>query len=190
MSLSCILISWYHQCWILAVQFNVDITYSNHDATWALFDTQCIVLSWDCSRYHMIISLWPSDAIWRQKYLGQYWLRWWFVAWQHQAVTWINVDWSSVRSSDIHIRAFSQERPQPWITKIRLKITYLKLHSNFPGANELSYTWPESAFGKGRHWLKWWFGWSGNRPPHEPNVIWILNAILWHQTNMKLTGLL
>ena len=26
---------------------------------------------------------------------------------------------------------------QPSMTKIRLKITYLKFHSNFPGANEL-----------------------------------------------------
>ena len=28
--------------------------------------------------------------------------------------------------------------PQPSITEIRLKITYLKFHSNFPGANEQS----------------------------------------------------
>ena len=48
------------------------------------------------------------------------------------------VDWSSVKSSDIHIRAISQEIPQPAITKIRLKITNLKFHSNFPGANELT----------------------------------------------------
>ena len=101
----------------------------------------------------------------------------------------LNQCWQIIsESSDIHIRALSQEKPQPSITKICLKITYLKFHSSFPVANELSYTWAESAFGKGRHWLRWWFGWSGNRPPHEPNVIWILNAILWHQTNMKLTG--
>ena len=31
----------------------------------------------------------------------------------------------------------SQEIPQPSITKISLKSTYLKFHSNFPGANEL-----------------------------------------------------
>ena len=30
--------------------------------------------------------------------------------------------------------------PQPWIIKIRLKIIYLKFHSNFPGANELKQT--------------------------------------------------
>ena len=49
----------------------------------------------------------------------------------------LNLDWSSVKPSDIHIRAISEEMPQPVITKIHLKITYLKFHSNFPGANEL-----------------------------------------------------
>ena len=42
-----------------------------------------------------------------------------------------------LKSSDIHSRAISQEMPQPSITKIHWKITYLKFHSNFPGANEL-----------------------------------------------------
>ena len=54
-----------------------------------------------------------------------------------QAITWTDVDESSVKSSDIHTRAISQEMPQPLITKICLKITYLKFHSNFPGNNEL-----------------------------------------------------
>ena len=54
-----------------------------------------------------------------------------------QAITWTKVDWSSLKSSDIHIRAISQKMPQPSITKICLKNTYLKFHSNFPGANEL-----------------------------------------------------
>ena len=36
----------------------------------------------------------------------------------------------------MHIRAISQEMPQPSITKICLKITCLKFHSNFPGAIE------------------------------------------------------
>ena len=38
---------------------------------------------------------------------------------------------------DIHIRAISQEMPQPSITEICLKITYLNFHSDFPGASEL-----------------------------------------------------
>ena len=70
--------------------------------------------------------------------LGQHWLRQWLVAWRHQANTWTNVDWSSVKSSDIHIRAISQAMPQPSITKICLKITYSKFHLNFPGANKLN----------------------------------------------------
>ena len=40
--------------------------------------------------------------------------------------------------NNIHIRAISQKMLQPSITKIQLKITYPKFHSNFPGANELS----------------------------------------------------
>ena len=43
--------------------------------------------------------------------------------------------WSS---SDIHLRSISQEIPQPSITKICLKITYLNFHSNSPGVNELN----------------------------------------------------
>ena len=54
-------------------------------------------------------------------------------AWQHQAITWTNFDWSSAKSNDIRIRAISQEMSQPSITEIRLKITYLKFHYNFPG---------------------------------------------------------
>ena len=62
--------------------------------------------------------------------LGQHWVK-------NDWITWTNVDWSSVNSRDIHIRAISQEMLQPTITKIHLKITYLKFDSYFPGANEL-----------------------------------------------------
>ena len=55
----------------------------------------------------------------------------------------LNVDWSSVKSSDIHIRANSQTIPHPAIIKSICKITNLKFHSNFPGVNELS--WFENA---------------------------------------------
>ena len=37
----------------------------------------------------------------------------------------------------MHIKAISQEMPQPSFTIICLKIRWLKFHSNFPGANEL-----------------------------------------------------
>ena len=48
---------------------------------------------------------------------------------------------SSVRSSDIHLRASSQEITQPSITEIiwKIKYMYLKFHSNFPGASELNF---------------------------------------------------
>ena len=45
--------------------------------------------------------------------------------------------WTSVRSSGVHLRAISYEIPQPPFTKISLKIIYLKLNWNLPGANEL-----------------------------------------------------
>ena len=41
------------------------------------------------------------------------------------------------------MRAISQEMPQPSITKISLKITYLKFYSNLSGANELSSFEPD-----------------------------------------------
>ena len=70
--------------------------------------------------------------------LGQHWLRQWLVALRHQAITWTNVDWSWVKTSDINIRAISQEMPQPSIPEICLKITHIKkIHSDFPGSNEL-----------------------------------------------------
>ena len=45
-----------------------------------------------------------------------------------QAITWTNVEFSSFKSSDIHIGAVSQEMPQPSITKIRLKLTYVTFY--------------------------------------------------------------
>ena len=59
-------------------------------------------------------------------------------AWRHQTITWTNVDLSSVSSSGIHLRVILQEIPQPSVTEISMKITYLKFCSNLPGANELS----------------------------------------------------
>ena len=74
------------------------------------------------------------------KDLCQHWLRSWLVAWRHQAITWTNVDLSSVRSNDIHLTAISQEITQQSIIEISLQITHLKFHSNVPGANELRDT--------------------------------------------------
>ena len=89
--------------------------------SWQKKKTHCGLVTPDCDRY-----------------LGQHWLRWWLDAWRHQAITGTNVDWSHVKSYDIHIRAISQQMPQTSISKIYLKITCLKFHSNIPGANELT----------------------------------------------------
>ena len=73
----------------------------------------------------LLNSSWTSDVIWPQRsgstshYLNE-------------AITWTNVDWSSVKSSGIHVGAISLDKPQPPNTEIRLKITYLKFHLNFP----------------------------------------------------------
>ena len=56
-----------------------------------------------------------------------------------QAITWTNVDWSSVRSRGIHRRALSWEDLMIPISKTRLKITFLESHSDLPGANELTH---------------------------------------------------
>ena len=58
--------------------------------------------------------------------MGQRWNGQWSVAWQHQAMTWTNVDLSSVRSTNIHLRVISHDIPQQSVTKI----IYLKFHSN------------------------------------------------------------
>ena len=63
-------------------------------------------------------SLGPNDAIWWQKTGSTL----------AQVITWTNVDLSSVRSSDILLRAISQQVSQPSITVIGLKSTLLTFH--------------------------------------------------------------
>ena len=86
---------------------------------------------------HHVNSLWPSGTIWRQGFESTLAQVMACCLW-HQAITWTNVDLSSVRSSDIHLRVVSQKIPQPSVTKISLKTAYLKFHSNHPGVNELT----------------------------------------------------
>ena len=54
-------------------------------------------------------------------------------------ITWTNVDLSSLRSSDVNLMAISFEISQPSVTKISLKIIFLRVYWNFPGANELTH---------------------------------------------------
>ena len=94
------------------------------------------------SQPQCVNSLGPSDAIWSMSTLAQ------VMAWIWLPEPKLTDHWWSPLSSDIHTRTISQEMPQPSITKICLKITCLKFHENFPGANELMdnlplFTWGE-----------------------------------------------
>ena len=85
----------------------------------------------------LINSLWTSDATWHHgsgSTLAQV-MACCLTARSH---TWTNVDYWSVRSIDIHMKAISLDIPQPSVTEISLKIIYLKFCSNLPGDNELS----------------------------------------------------
>ena len=70
--------------------------------------------------------------------LGQHWLRELLAAaWRHQAITWTNVDLSSVRSCCIHLRVISQEMLEISLLDMGLKNTHLILEPQPPGANDL-----------------------------------------------------
>ena len=76
--------------------------------------------------------------------LGQHWLRKWLLAWRHQAVTWMDVDLSSVRSHGVHLRVLSYEDLKILISKTKLNMIFLKLnmiflksHPDLLGTNEL-----------------------------------------------------
>ena len=81
---------------------------------------------------YLLNSMQPNDAIYGNIELGQHW------HWQHQAITWTNVDESSVRPSGIHLKAILRESLR-YILDIRLKITDLILQPHLGGSNELSH---------------------------------------------------
>ena len=87
---------------------------------WVYFRKYIYLYFLSCLKFDMVNSLWPSDAIWRQR-SGSTLAQVMVAAWQHQAITWTNFDLSSVESSAFHVRAISLEIPQLWITKISLK---------------------------------------------------------------------
>ena len=68
--------------------------------------------------------------------LGQHWFSQCFNAW-HLAITLTNVDWSSVTSCGIHLRAISLGTSNVYILDMSLKITYTKLHPHIPRVNDL-----------------------------------------------------
>ena len=58
--------------------------------------------------------------------------------WRHQAITWTNVDLSSVRSSYINLKPNSQEIHKSPMTKINIEIARLKCHQSPATATELN----------------------------------------------------
>ena len=111
-------------------------------------------------RDHLTLTHWGLVTPFGNIDLGQHWLRQWLVAWRDQAITWTNVDLSSVGSSGIHLREISSEMPQPPFTKVSLKITNLKLIWNLPGANELKSTLRGG-------FERWSFGKVSRSPPYH-----------------------
>ena len=94
-----------------------------------------------CSGWgYYALTHWGLVTSYGDRDLGQHWLRWWLVAWRHQAITWTNMDLSSAKSSDILPMATLQEIPQPSITKCGFKMSSLKFNSNPPRANGLTST--------------------------------------------------
>ena len=92
------------------------------------------------NRWGINNSLWPSDAVW--------WCRSGSILAQVMACCltapshYLNQCWliiNKIQSSNNHLRVISHEVPQPSITKIILKITCLKFHSNLSGANKLTH---------------------------------------------------
>ena len=86
-------------------------------------------------------SLWPSDIIWWQRsgsILAQV-MACCLMATSH----YLNQYWLIIEEVQNSIEGIPQDIPQPVITKIRLRITYLKFNWNFPGVNawQFCYIW-------------------------------------------------
>ena len=85
----------------------------------------------------LLNSSWPSKVtVWRQKSGSTFDQIMGCCLPAPSAFTWTNVDISSVKSCDNHLRAISQEKHETSITIVSLKITYLIYHSNLPGSTQ------------------------------------------------------
>ena len=83
-------------------------------------------------------TLWPRHAIWRHRSgptLAQVMACCLMAPSHYLTQCWLIIN----KSSDHQLKAISQEIPQPSITKVSLKITYITIHANLPGANELNH---------------------------------------------------
>ena len=72
----------------------------------------------------LIHSLWPSDVTpYGDIGLGEHWLRWWLAAWRHQAITWTNVDLSSLGICGTQMRFILIHQFVKWVWRIPCEIT-------------------------------------------------------------------
>ena len=55
------------------------------------------------------LKAWTPLTHYGDTHMDQHLFRQWLVAWRHQVINWTNIDLSSVRSSDIHLRAVSPQ---------------------------------------------------------------------------------
>ena len=89
-----------------------------------------------------------------------------------------------MKSSDIHIRTISQKMPQPPINKYHLKITYLKFHSNFTGANELfTFIWVFHYLGRISDEV---YLWNITNSMCGPSILWtVAFYAIWRNKNQQ-----
>ena len=74
-----------------------------------IYPQSCLIQSTSSCSKHMW--WWPCDAMLHTVALRQHWLRQWLVAWRHQAITWTNVDFLSIRICGIHLEQFHIKCP-------------------------------------------------------------------------------
>ena len=142
----------------------------------------------------LLNSLWPSKVtVWQQKSGSTFDQIMGCCLPAPSAFTWTNVDISSVKSCDNHLRAISQEKHETSITIVSLKITYLIYHSNLPGSTQFVIY---------RSGTMWWHRcWSSldhimillpdsTKPSYLKQCWFIVNKILWdkHQRNFNLNA--
>ena len=124
-----------------------DILYDAPIASLWIYNSPYKTLTWSTSYFTMANSTRTCSIIlthcglmtpYGDRDLGQHWLRQWPVAWRHHAITWTNVDLSSIRSIGIHSSTILQQILQPPITTISWKITLVKFLWNLPRASEIN----------------------------------------------------
>ena len=100
---------------------------------------------WVISKCCVIVVYWSLVMPYGDRDLGQHWLKQWLVTWQHQSITWTNVDFLSVRLCSIHLGGDSQREPNLSFCIMNLKI-YLNIKITAtcplrPWVNTLYFVW-------------------------------------------------